>query len=145
MARRAQSSTSVSADASTGDRDGSTVRSYSGQGRTVNNLLFLAACLLIMLGSFWAFASYPDSPVVWIVGLGLYTLALLIPVGLLSNSTTKHTVGGRAVQMDVPPTTEVAGDAPKAAEFGQYARNIDERDAKTHAEHRDDPFARKNH
>ena len=143
MARRAQSSTSVSAGTVTSE-DGQ-VLSYSGQGRTVNSLIFLALCMAIMVGSFWAFASYPDSPLVWIVGLGLYTLALLIPVGLLSNSTTKHTVGGRAVQMDVPPTTEVAGDAPKAAEFGQYARNIDERDAKTHAEHRDDPFARKDH
>ena len=101
MANRAQSSTSASADASTGRSGGATVRSHSGQGRTVNNLVFLALCMAIMICSFIAFASYPNSPLIWILGLGLYALALLIPVGILQNSTAKKAFGGRTVLMDV--------------------------------------------
>jgi len=135
MARRAQSSTSVSAGTVTSE-DGQ-VLSYSGQGRTVNSLIFLALCMAIMVGSFWAFASYPNSPLVWIVGLLLYGLALLIPVGLLSNSTAKRAAGGRSILMDVPPTTEVPGDEPKAAEYAQGPQDIAERDAQIRARHRD--------
>lgn len=135
MARRAQSSANVSAGTVTSE-DGQ-VLSYSGQGRTVNSLIFLALCMAIMVGSFWAFASYPNSPLVWIVGLLLYTLALLIPVGLLSNSTAKHAVGGRSILMDVPPTTEVPGDESKAAEYAQGPQDIGERDAQIRARHRD--------
>jgi len=135
MARRAQSSTTVSAAGTS--RDGGKVQSFSGQGRTVNNLIFLALTMGLMIGSFWAFASYPNSLWLWILGLALYTVALLIPVGLLHNSTAKRAVGGRAILMDVPPTTEVPGDEPKAAAFPQGPQNIAERDARTRAAHRD--------
>ncbi|GEO94634.1 hypothetical protein [Kocuria turfanensis] len=139
MANRAHSSTSVSADASTG---GASVRSHSGQGRTVNNLLFLAACLAIMVGSFWAFASYPNSPLLWIVGLLLYSLALLIPVSVLQSSTAKKIRGGRTLAMDVPSSTEVAGVDTTAADFGQGARDVRERDARTTSVHRDDKLGK---
>lgn len=167
MASRAQSSTSTSATppagapaagpsggrggsgsagartaGPSGDRAGGTVHSHSGQGRTVHNLVFLAVCLAIMLGSFWAFASYPNSPVIWVVGLLLYTLALLVPVTLLHNTTAKRAVGGRAVAMDVPTTTEVAGTEDTAAELGQGTRDTRARDAQVHAEHRDDKYGR---
>ncbi|GAA1768632.1 hypothetical protein [Kocuria aegyptia] len=142
MANRAQSSTSTSADSSTGRSRGSDVRSHSGQGHTVNNLIFLALCMAIMIGSFIAFASYPNSPLVWFVGLGLYTLALLIPVGLLHNSTTKKAEGGRTILMHVPPTTEVAGEPTTAASFPDEPRNIGTRDAQVHAEHQDDTLGR---
>ncbi|MGQ1837337.1 hypothetical protein ACT4S2_02650 [Kocuria turfanensis] len=139
MANRAASSTSTSSDASTGRP---TVRSHSGQGRLVNNLLFFAACMIIMVGSFWAFASYPNSPLIWFLGLGLYALALLIPVGILQNSTAKKAFGGRTILMDVPPTTEVPGEQPTAAEFGQGPRDIRERDARTAAAHHGDKYGK---
>ncbi|MFF0989053.1 hypothetical protein [Kocuria nitroreducens] len=142
MANRAQSSTSTSADTSTGRNRGTDVRSHSGQGRTVNNLIFLALCMAIMIGSFIAFASYPNSPLIWFIGLGLYTLALLIPVGILHNSTAKKSVGGRAVAMHVPPTTEVAGEPTTAASFPDAPRDIGTRDAQVRAEHKDDSLGK---
>ncbi|GAA1768623.1 hypothetical protein [Kocuria aegyptia] len=143
MANRAQP-TSTSSEASAGRRSGggSTVRSHSGQGHTVNNLIFLVLCMAIMIGSFIAFASYPNSPLVWFVGLGLYTLALLIPVGLLRGSTAKKAAGGRSVLMDVPSTTEVSGVDRTAAEFGQGPRDVRERDAHTAAVHHDDKYGK---
>ncbi|MFE7629057.1 hypothetical protein [Kocuria sp. NPDC057446] len=148
MANRAQSPTSTSADASTGRRSagtgGATVRSHSGQGHMVNNLVFLVLCMAIMIGSFVAFASYPNSPLVWIVGLGLYALALLIPVGILQNSTAKKAFGGRTVLMDVPSSTEVPGmdGGRTAAEFDDGPRDVRERDAKTAAVHHDDKYGK---
>ena len=142
MANRAQSSTSASADASTGRSGGATVRSHSGQGRTVNNLVFLALCMAIMIGSFIAFASYPNSPLIWIVGLGLYALALLIPVGILQNSTAKKAEGGRTILMHVPPSTEVAGEPTTAAAFPDPPRNIGTRDAEVRAEHQNDTLGK---
>ena len=142
MANRAQSSTSASADASTGRSGGATVRSHSGQGRTVNNFVFLALCMAIMIGSFIAFASYPNSPLIWIVGLGLYALALLIPVSLLQNSTAKKAEGGHTILMHVPPSTEVAGEPTTAAAFPDPPRNIGTRDAEVRAEHKDDTLGK---
>jgi hypothetical protein len=144
MANRAQSSTSASADASTGRSGGATVRSHSGQGRTVNNLVFLALCMAIMIGSFIAFASYPNSPLIWFIGLGLYALALLIPVSLLKNSTAKKSVGGRAVAMDVPSSTEVPDlhRGRTAAAFDDGPRDIRERDAKTASVHHGDKYGK---
>ncbi|MFE7629058.1 hypothetical protein [Kocuria sp. NPDC057446] len=142
MANRAQSSSSTSADASTGRRGVADVRSHSGQGHTVNNLLLLALCMAIMIGSFVAFASYPNSPLVWIVGLGLYALALLIPVGILQNSTSKKAEGGRTILMHVPPTTEVAGEPTTAASFPDPPRDIATRDAQVRAEHQDDALGK---
>ena len=142
MANRAPSSTSASADASTGRRSGADVRSHSGQGRTVNNLVFLALCMAIMIGSFIAFASYPNSPLIWFIGLGLYALALLIPVSILHNSTTKKAEGGRTLAMDVPPTTEVAGEPTTAASFPDAPRDIGTRDAAVRSEHKDDTLGR---
>jgi hypothetical protein len=144
MANRAQSSTSASADASTGRSGGATVRSHSGQGRTVNNLVFLALCMAIMIGSFIAFASYPNSPLIWILGLGLYALALLIPVGILQNSTAKKAFGGRTVLMDVPSTTEVSDlhRGRTAAAFDDGPRDARERDARTAAVHHGDKYGK---
>ena len=144
MANRAQSSTSTSADASTGRSGGATVRSHSGQGRTVNNLVFLALCMAIMIGSFIAFASYPNSPLIWFIGLGLYALALLIPVSILSNSTAKKALGGRTLVMDVPSSTEVPdmGAERTAAEFDDGPRDIRVRDAQTAAVHHDDKYGK---
>ncbi|VEI50343.1 hypothetical protein [Kocuria rosea] len=144
MANRAQSSTSASADASTGRSGGATVRSHSGQGRTINNLVFLALCMAIMIGSFIAFASYPNSPLIWIVGLGLYALALLIPVGILQNSTAKKAFGGRTVLMDVPSTTEVPemGRGRTAAAFDDGPRDPRERDARTASVHHGDKYGK---
>ncbi|GEO94635.1 hypothetical protein [Kocuria turfanensis] len=141
MDHRAHSSTSVAADASTGGR-GNGTRSHSGQGRTVNNLLFLAACLAIMVGSFWAFASYPNSPLLWIVGLVLYSLALLIPVSILQSSTAKKIRGGRTLAMAVPSSTEVAGVDITAQRFDDGPRDIGARDAEVHSEHKDDKLGR---
>ena len=144
MANRAQSSTSTSADSSTGRSGGATVRSHSGQGRTVNNLVFLAVCMAIMIGSFVAFASYPNSPLIWILGLGLYALALLIPVGILQNSTAKKAFGGRTVLMDVPSSTEVPamGEGRTAAAFDDGPRDVRERDSKTAAVHHGDKYGK---
>ena len=142
MANRAQSSTSASADASTGRSGGATVRSHSGQGSTVNNFVFLVLCMAIMIGSFIAFASYPNSPLIWFVGLGLYALALLIPVGILQNSTAKKAEGGRTILMHVPPSTEVAGEPTTAAAFPDPPRNIATRDAEVRAEHKDDTLGK---
>lgn len=142
MADRAQSSTSVSADGSPGRSDGRTVRSHSGQGRTLNNVALLVACMAIMIGSFWAFASYPDSALVWFLGLGLYALALLIPVGILHTSTAQRAEGGRTLAMDVPPSTEVPGVGATAERFGDGPRDIGARDAQVRSEHRDDEFGR---
>ena len=144
MANRAQSSTSASADASTGRSGGATVRSHSGQGRTGNNLVFLALCMAIMIGSFIAFASYPNSPLIWILGLGLYALALLIPVGILQNSTAKKAFGGRTVLMDVPSSTEVPamGQGRTAAAFDDGPRDARERDARTAAVHHGDKYGK---
>ena len=142
MANRAQSSTSASAEASTGRSGGATVRSHSGQGRTVNNLVFLSLCMAIMIGSFIAFASYPNSPLIWFVGLGLYALALLIPVSLLQNSTAKKAEGGRTILMHVPPSTEVAGEPTTAAAFPDPPRNIGTWDAEVRAEHQDDALGK---
>ena len=142
MANRAQSSTSASADASTGRSGGATVRSHSGQGRTVNNLVFLALCMAIMIGSFIAFASYPNSPLIWFIGLGLYALALLIPVSILKTSTAKKAEGGRTILMHVPPSTEVAGEPTTAAAFPDPPRNIGTRDAEVRAEHKDDTLGK---
>lgn len=134
MADRAHSSTSVSGGTSE-STSGTTVRSHSGQGRTVNNLVFLAACLAIMVGSFWAFASYPNSPLLWIIGLVLYSLALLIPVSILQSSTAKKVRGGRTLAMDVPTSTEVAGTERTASAFDDGPRDIRERDAQVRARH----------
>ena len=144
MANRAQSSTSASADASTGRSGGATVRSHSGQGRTVNNLVFLALCMAIMIGSFIAFASYPNSPLIWFIGLGLYALALLIPVSILKTSTAKKAEGGRTLVMDVPSSTEVPamGQGRTAAAFDDGPRDIRERDAKTAAVHHGDKYGK---
>ena len=142
MADRAQSSTSVSADGSPGRSDGRTVRSHSGQGRTLNNVALLVACMAIMIGSFWAFASYPDSALVWFLGLGLYALALLIPVGILHTSTAQRAEGGRTLAMDVPPSTEVPGYQPTAAEFGQASSDVRARDAHTADVHHGDKYGR---
>ncbi|MGQ1837336.1 hypothetical protein ACT4S2_02645 [Kocuria turfanensis] len=143
MADRAHASTSTSTDApARGRSNGSVTRSHSGQGRLVNNLLFFAACMIIMVGSFWAFASYPNSPLIWFLGLGLYALALLIPVGILQNSTAKKAFGGRTILMDVPPTTEVPGEEPTAQSFDDGPRDIGARDAQVRAEHKDDAFGR---
>ena len=143
MANRAQSSTSTSADATPSGRSGgATVRSHSGQGRTVNNLVFLVVCMAIMIGSFIAFASYPNSPLIWFIGLGLYALALLVPVSILHNSTTKKAEGGRTLAMDVPPTTEVAGEPTTAASFPDAPRDIGTRDAQVRAEHKDDTLGK---
>ena len=139
MANRAHSSTSSSAAAST---DGASVRSHSGQGRTVNNLLFLVACLAIMVGSFWAFASYPNSPLLWIIGLLLYSLALLVPVTILQSSTAKKVRGGRTLAMDVPSSTEVAGVDTTAQRFDDGPRDIGARDAEVRSEHQDDKLGR---
>ena len=140
MARRAQSSTSV--PGGTVSRGGTQVLSYSGQGRTVTNLLLLLLCMGVMVGSFWAFASYPDSILIWMVGLVLYAVALLIPVGILSTSTAKKAEGGRTVLMDVPPTTEVHGFGTTAAQFGDEPRDIRERDALTAATHKNDKYGK---
>ncbi|WP_424348203.1 hypothetical protein [Kocuria sp. CH-021] len=145
MANRAPSSTSTSATgASTGRSGGSgaAVRSHSGQGRTVNNLVFLVVCMAIMIGSFIAFASYPNSPLVWIIGLGLYALALLVPVGILQSSTAKRAEGGRTVAMDVPSTTEVPGVDRTAAAFDDGPRDARERDARTAAVHHHDKYGK---
>lgn len=142
MATRAHSSTSVSADATTNGRSDRTVRSHSGQGRTATNLLALAVCLLVMLGSFWAFASYPNSPLLWIIGLLLYGLALLIPVSLLRSSTATKAEGGRTLVMAVPPTTEVGGTVTTAQQFDDGPRNTAVRDAQVQAEHHDDKYGR---
>ncbi|KUG61060.1 hypothetical protein RCG67_15610 [Kocuria sp. CPCC 205292] len=143
MANRAQSSTSVSEDASPRARSGgAAVRSHSGQGRTVNNLVFLVLCMAIMIGSFIAFASYPNSPLVWIIGLGLYALALLVPVGILQTSTAKRAEGGRTLAMDVPPTTEVAGTPTTAESFPDRPRDIGARDAEVRSEHKDDTLGK---
>ncbi|MEX5270548.1 hypothetical protein [Kocuria sabuli] len=141
MANRAHSSTSSSADAPTDDRSTDT-RSHSGQGRTVNNLVFLVACLAIMVGSFWAFASYPNSPLLWIIGLLLYSLALLVPVTILQSSTAKKVRGGRTLAMDVPSSTEVAGVDTTAQRFDDGPRDIGARDAEVHSEHKDDKLGR---
>lgn len=143
MATRAQSSTSVSADGSTGvGESGTGVRSYSGQGHLVSNLVFFVLCMVIMIGSFVAFASYPNSPLVWVIGLVLYALSLLIPVGLLQNSTAKKAEGGRTILMHVPPTTEVAGEPTTAESFPDRPRDIGARDAEVRAEHKDDTLGR---
>ena len=144
MANRAQSSTSTSADASTGRSGGATVRSHSGQGRTVNNLVFLALCMAIMIGSFIAFASYPNSPLIWFIGLGLYALALLIPVSILKTSTAKKAEGGRTLVMDVPSSTEVPamGQGRTAAAFDDGPRDIRERDARTATVHHGDKYGK---
>ena len=144
MANRAPSSTSASADASTGRRSGTDIRSHSGQGRTVNNLVFLVVCMAIMIGNFLAFASYPNSPLIWFIGLGLYALALLVPVTILQNSTAKKSVGGRAVAMDVPSSTEVPrmGKGRTAAAFDDGPRDVHERDAHTAAVHHHDKYGK---
>ncbi|PLC13180.1 hypothetical protein AUQ48_14365 [Kocuria flava] len=142
MADRTSSSAGTTGGTMTGGRSGATVRSYSGQGRTVNNLIFLVLAMAVMIGSFWAFASYPNSPTVWIIGLLLYALALLIPVSLMSSSTAKRAEGGRTLAMDVPPSTEVPGDEPKAAQLGQAPRDPARRDAEVRAEHGDDALGR---
>ncbi len=141
MANRAQSPTSTPADAPTG---GATVRSHSGQGRTLNNLVFLVVCMAIMVGSFIAFASYPNSPLVWIIGLLLYALALLVPVSILQSSTAKKAEGGRTVLMDVPSSTEVP-DLHRgriAASFDDGPRDPRERDARTAAVHHGDKYGK---
>jgi hypothetical protein len=138
MATRAHSSTDASADTPTG----STVRSHSGQGRTASNLLMFAAAMLIMIGSFWAFASYPDSPLIWVLGLLLYGLALLLPVGLLRSSTTKKVEGGRSLAMDVPPSTEVGGIARVAEQFDDGPQDARVRDAEVTGAHKDDKLGK---
>ena len=138
MANRAHSSTAASADA----RTDSSVRSHSGQGRTASNLLMFAAAMLIMIGSFWAFASYPDSPLFWVLGLLLYSLALLLPVGLLRSSTAKKAEGGRSLAMDVPPSTEVGGVARVAEQFDDGPQDARVRDAEVTETHQDDTLGK---
>ena len=142
MADRTSSSAGTPGGTMTGGPSGTTVRSFSGQGRTVNNLIFLVLAMAVMIGSFWAFASYPNSPTVWIIGLLLYALALLIPVGLLSTSTAKRAEGGRTLAMDVPPSTEVPGHQPVAAEFPQGPQDARTRDALTARAHGDDKYGK---
>ncbi|MEF3121255.1 hypothetical protein [Kocuria flava] len=142
MSDRAPSSTGTPGGTMTGGPSGTTVRSFSGQGRTVNNLIFLVLAMAVMIGSFWAFASYPNSPTVWIIGLLLYALALLIPVSLMSSSTAKRAEGGRTLAMDVPPSTEVPGYQPMAAEFPQGPQDARTRDALTARAHGDDKYGK---
>ena len=84
------------------------------------------------------------SPLIWILGLGLYALALLVPVSILQSSTAKKAEGGRTVLMDVPSSTEVP-DMHRgriAASFDDGPRDARERDARTAAVHHDDKYGK---
>lgn len=77
-------------------------RQYSGQGDTVQNLILFVGGMATILISFLLFASYPDSPWLFFVGILVYGLALLVPVAILPSRTAKHAAGGKDIAMHLP-------------------------------------------
>ena len=96
--------------AATGDHSTGTVRGdhgrrkpqYSGEGDVVKNAVLFGGGLITILVSLWLFSSYPDSWLLFLLGILAYGLALMVPTLFLNGSTASHSSGGKQTTLDLP-------------------------------------------
>ena len=109
MDRRADASTS---DRNTTARDGSEAarqakpRDYSGQGAMLQNWILFGGGMITILASFWMFASYPNSPWLFFLGIIAYGVALAVPTVIFPTRTAKRAPGGTQLTMHLPSGPE---------------------------------------
>lgn len=105
MERRADASTS---DRNTTRGDGSDAarrakpRDYSGQGHMLQNWILFGGGMITIVVSFWMFASYPNSPWLFFIGIMAYGVALAVPTVIFPTRTAKHAPGGKQIAMHLP-------------------------------------------
>ncbi|MDO4255046.1 MAG: hypothetical protein Q4C81_07885 [Kocuria sp.] len=86
------------------DNYGRTVRRHSGDGQFVSSLALCLVPIVAILASFWLF-TMPEN---WgfVLGILVYSAALLIPTWIISSKTAARSTWGRELTIDVPHSSE---------------------------------------
>lgn len=84
------------------DAQGRKVRRHSGEGTAVVSLILLIGAMATVLVSFYLFA-YHDNWL-FLLGIGVYGLALLVPTAIISSKTVSRPIGGHETALDIPAT-----------------------------------------
>ncbi len=95
---------------------------YSGQDDVVKNAILFGGGFITILVSLYLFASYPDSWLLFLLGILAYGLALMVPTTILNGSTAKHSTGGKEVTLDLPRDSSEMARQPIGA--GQRQDNV---------------------
>ncbi|MBM7051377.1 hypothetical protein [Rothia sp. ZJ1223] len=68
---------------------------YSGTKDLGGSIVMFVVCMAILLGSLWAFGTYPEGGWIWFTGgILLYGLTFIIPTLLLPSKTTHAKTDG---------------------------------------------------
>ena len=94
-------------------------RTFSGEGETLKNVILFGGGIITIVASFWLFASYPNSPWLFLLGILAYGVALFVPTTLISGSTAKHSVGGTDTTLDLPRGPHEMAQRPNVPDGAQ--------------------------
>ncbi|WP_129662174.1 DUF1772 domain-containing protein [Rothia uropygialis] len=74
------------------------VRSHSGEGHTVSNLLTFIFCMILLVASFYCFGLWISDSKAWLpfaIAIVLYGLTFMVPLNILRGKTAKDSPGGK--------------------------------------------------
>ena len=82
------------------DAQGRKVRRHSGEGTGAVSLILLIGAMATILVSFYLFAYHENW--LFLLGIGVYGAALLVPTGIMASKTRSRPIGGHETALDLP-------------------------------------------
>ncbi|MFI8597773.1 DUF1772 domain-containing protein [Rothia koreensis] len=74
------------------------VRSHSGEGHLVTNLLNFVFCMILLVASFYCFGLWISDSKAWLpfaIAIVLYGLTFMVPLNILRSKTAKDSPSGK--------------------------------------------------